>query len=64
MYVALKRGYSNLGFNGLDTNKLFFKEEIEFMRKYQENLKNYCNRYDLKGNFMGDEINKAIYAIL
>ena len=64
MYVALKRGYSNLGFNGLDTHNLLSKEEIEYMRKHPEQFRNYRHRYDLIGNIMGDEINTAIYAIL
>lgn len=64
LYVALKRGYSNLGFNGLDTHNLLSKEEIEYMRKHPEQFRNYCHRYDLIGNIMGDEINTAIYAIL
>ena len=61
MYVALKRGYSNLGFNGLDTHNLLSKEEIEYMRKHPEQFRNYRHRYDLIGNIMGDETKTAIY---
>ncbi|EHG14096.1 hypothetical protein [Streptococcus intermedius] len=61
MYVALKRGYSNLGFNGPDTHNLLSKEEIEYMRKHPEQFRNYRHRYDLIGNIMGDETKTAIY---
>ncbi|BAW17347.1 hypothetical protein SITYG_13680 [Streptococcus intermedius] len=61
LYVALKRGYSNLGFNGPDTHNLLSKEEIEYMRKHPEQFRNYRHRYDLIGNIMGDETKTAIY---
>ena len=64
MLVALKQGYNNVGFNGLDTHNLLSKEEIEYMRKHPEQFRNYRHRYDVIGNIMGDEIKTAIYAIL
>ena len=64
MFVALKQGYSNLGFNGSDIHNVLSKEELEYMRKHPEQFRNYRHWYDLISNVMGDEMKTAIYAIL
>ncbi|MBS4749475.1 DUF2974 domain-containing protein [Carnobacteriaceae bacterium zg-ZUI78] len=61
MYVALKCGYMNIGFNGPDISPLISKQEIAYMRMYKEQFKNYRNPYDVIGNITGNQTGTAIY---
>ena len=61
MYVALKQGYSNIGFNGPDIQYLISEEEVRYMQKHPEQFRNYRHKYDVIGNIMGNETKTAIY---
>ncbi|KXT70302.1 hypothetical protein SGODD07_01598 [Streptococcus gordonii] len=61
MYVALKRGYPNIGFNGPDIHNLISKEEIKYMQEHPEQFRNYRHKYDFIGNIMGNTTQTAIY---
>ena len=52
MYVALKRGYANIGYNGPDIHNLISKEEIKYMQEHPEQFRNYRHKYDVIGNIM------------
>ena len=61
MYVALKRGFFNRGFNGPDIHKMISKDEIEYMREHPEQFMNYRNIHDLIGDIKGNKTETAIY---
>ena len=61
MYVALKRGYPNIGFNGPDIHNLISKEEIKYMQEHPEQFSNYRHKYDVIGNVTGNTTQTAIY---
>ena len=61
MYVALKRGYANVGYNGPDIHNLISKEEIKYMQEHPEQFRNYRHKYDVIGNIMGNTTQTAIY---
>ena len=61
MYVALKKGFYNVGFNGPDIHKMIYGDEIEYMREHPEQFMNYRNNRDLIGNITGNETQTAIY---
>ena len=61
MYVALKRGYANVGYNGPDIHNLISKEEIKYMQEHPEQFRNYRHKYDFIGNIMGNTTQTAIY---
>lgn len=61
MYVALKRGYPNIGFNGPDIHNLISKEEIKYMQEHPEQFSNYRHKYDVIGNATGNTTQTAIY---
>ena len=53
MYVALKRGYANVGYNGPDIHNLISKEEIKYMQEHPEQFRNFRHKYDVIGNITG-----------
>ena len=61
MYVALKQGYSNIGFNGPDIQYLISEEEVSYMKQHPEQFRNYRHKYDVIGNITGNETKTAIY---
>ena len=61
MYVALKRGYANVGYNGPDIHNLISKEEIKYMQEHPEQFRNYRHKYDVIGNITGNTTQTAIY---
>ena len=61
MYVALKRGYANIGYNGPDIHNLISKEEIKHMQEHPEQFRNYRHKYDVIGNITGNTTQTAIY---
>ena len=61
MYVALKQGYSNNGFNGPDIQYLISEEEVSYMKQHPEQFRNYRHKYDVIGNITGNETKTAIY---
>ena len=61
MYVALKQGYSNIGFNGPDIESLISEADVRYMQKHPEQFRNYRHKYDVIGNIMGNETKTAIY---
>ena len=60
MYVALKRGFYNVGFNGPDIHKMIYGDEIKYMREHPEQFINYRNDFDYIGHIMGNETKTAI----
>ena len=61
MYVALKRGYANVGYNGPDIHNLISKEEIKYMQEHPEQFRNYRHKYDVIGNITGNTTQTAIF---
>ena len=61
MYVALKRGYANIGYNGPDIHNLISKEEIKHMQEHPEQFRNYRHKYDVIGNITGNTTQTAIF---
>jgi len=61
MYVALKRGYANVGYNGPDIHNLISKEEIKYMQEHPEQFRNFRHKYDVIGNITGNTTQTAIF---
>ena len=61
MYVALKRGYASVTYNGPDIHNMLSKKEIAYMQTHKGQFRNYRNRYDVIGNVTGNETQTAIY---
>jgi len=54
MYVALKRGYANVGYNGPDIHNLISQE-------HPEQFRNFRHKYDVIGNITGNTTQTAIF---
>ncbi|MFU2223079.1 hypothetical protein [Streptococcus pluranimalium] len=61
MYVELKQGYANVGYNGPDIHKMISDKEIKYMQEHPEQFRNYRNKHDDIGNVMGNVTKTAIY---
>ncbi|MFV8214216.1 triacylglycerol lipase [Streptococcus pluranimalium] len=61
MYVGLKQGYANVGYNGPDIHKMISDKEIKYMQEHPEQFRNYRNKHDDIGNVMGNVTKTAIY---
>lgn len=61
MYVALEKGYDNVGFNGPDIHNLIDENQVKYMQAHPEQFRNFRNPNDIIGNIMGDETGTAIY---
>ncbi|MBF0779765.1 MULTISPECIES: SA1320 family protein [unclassified Granulicatella] len=61
MYVALKNGWNNVGFNGPDISNMISKEEIEYMKANPKQFRNFRNWYDWLGGIVGDTTNSALH---
>ena len=59
MYVALKQGYQNVGYNGPDIHRMISAEEVQHMRQHPEQFINYRNPYDPIGGIMGNRTQTA-----
>ncbi|MGT2928782.1 triacylglycerol lipase [Streptococcus dentasini] len=61
MYVSVKKGYNNVGFNGPDIHNMLSDKEIADMKKHKGQFRNYRNPHDKIGNITGNETETAIY---
>ncbi|MGT2771365.1 hypothetical protein [Streptococcus marimammalium] len=61
LYVALKKGYLNTGFNGPDIASLITDEEKEYMRLHPYQFINYRNYNDAIGGITGNMTKTAVY---
>ncbi|MFU2181406.1 hypothetical protein ACM0P9_03935 [Streptococcus pluranimalium] len=61
MYVGLKQGYANVGYNGPDIHKMISDKEIKYMQEHPEQFRNYRNKHDDIGNVIGNVTKTAIY---
>ena len=61
MYVGLKQGYANVGYNGPDIHKMISDKEIKYMQEHPEQFRNYRNKHDDIRNVMGNVTKTAIY---
>ncbi|WNZ90227.1 alpha/beta hydrolase family protein [Streptococcus iniae] len=61
MYVALKNGWLNVGYNGPDIHHMLTQDGIKYMMDHPEQFRNYRNKYDLIGNITGNKTQTAIY---
>lgn len=61
MYVALKNGWDNIGFNGPDISNMISKSEIEYMKANPKQFRNFRNSYDYIGGIVGNTTNSAIH---
>lgn len=61
LYVALKMGWMNVGYNGPDIHNMISDDEIDYMKSHPEQFRNYRNTLDGIGNITGNETKTAIY---
>jgi len=61
LYVALKMGWMNVGYNGPDIHNMISDDEIYYMKSHPEQFRNYRNTLDVIGNITGNETKTAIY---
>lgn len=61
MYVGLKQGYANVGYNGPDIHNMISDKEIMYMQEHSEQFRNYRNKHDDIGNITGNKTKTAIY---
>ncbi|AND79405.1 hypothetical protein [Streptococcus pantholopis] len=62
MYVALKNGWSNVGYNGPDIANLISDKELLYMQTHPEEFRNFRNSSDIIGGITGNKTKTAIYA--
>lgn len=61
MFVAVKQGYNNVGFNGPDIHNVLSEKQIKYMKQHKGQFHNYRNPHDHIGNITGNETGTAIY---
>ncbi|MGT2907859.1 hypothetical protein [Streptococcus dentiloxodontae] len=59
MYVALKEGYQNIGYNGPDIHRMISRDELQYMREHSDQFLNYRNPYDPIGGITGNRTQSA-----